>query len=121
MKSRFPSALIQSRPTELGNNDPEEDESDNDAEGDDLAVLPPHLPADGACAAAEGGRLGGHGVGLVDEELDALAAAEDLLDVLDHNVLDVVKLLLRTRDLVRRRGGVVRVHQGGNHGREGAL
>eukprot|EP00632_Arachnochrysis_sp_CCMP2950_P002670 CAMPEP_0185703760 /NCGR_PEP_ID=MMETSP1164-20130828/15403_1 /TAXON_ID=1104430 /ORGANISM="Chrysoreinhardia sp, Strain CCMP2950" /LENGTH=323 /DNA_ID=CAMNT_0028371069 /DNA_START=63 /DNA_END=1032 /DNA_ORIENTATION=+ len=50
-------------------------------------------------------------VGLVDEELDALAALEDFFDVLDHDVLDVVELRLDPRDV----GVVVRRRRAARH------
>ena len=79
--------------------------------------LPPHRPR----PAAERRRLPRHHVRLVDQQLDALAAREDLLDVLHHDVLDLVELRLRARELVGGRGGVVGVHEGGDGGGEGAL
>ena len=69
----------------------------------------------------ERGRLRRHRVRLVDEELNALAAAKYLLDVLDHDIFDVVELCLGARNLVDGRVGVVRMHEGCNCGREGAL
>jgi len=73
--------------TELGHNHPEDHQSDEDAESKDALVFPPHLAPYGTCSAAEGRRLARHGIRLVHEQLDALPAAEDLLDVLDHDVL----------------------------------
>ena len=63
----------------------------------------------------------GHVVGLVDQQLDALAAAQDLLDVLHHDVFDLVELGLGARDLVLRGRGVVGVHERGDDGGERAL
>lgn len=80
-------------------------------ECEDLRVLPPHPAAHGTRAAAEGGRLASHCVCLVDEELDALATREDLLNILDHDVLDLVQLRLCSREFVCRWGRVVRMHE----------
>lgn len=69
--------------------------------------LPPHLPPDTFGPPFERPRLARELVGLVDEELDALASAENLVDVIDHDVLDVPEICLR---LTERIGGrLVRV------------
>jgi hypothetical protein len=62
-------------------------QSDEEAETEDALVLPPHLSSHGACPTTEGRCLARHVIRLVDEELDAFPAAEDLLYVLDHDVL----------------------------------
>ena len=77
----------------------------------------------------ERSRLVCHVVRLVDEKLDTLTTIQDLLYVLlqctirigwmnsrgeahlDHDVLDLVELLLGTVDLVLRRRRVVLIHQ----------
>lgn len=87
----------------------------------DLRIAPPHLATDVARPAAECGGLARHDVGLVDEQLDALAAAQDLLHVLDHDVLHLVELRLCARELVGGGCGVVCMHQVGNGGAEGSL
>lgn len=60
--------------------------------------------------------MGRHRVRLVDEEFDALTTAEDLFDVLDHDVLDMFEFCLGACDLVDGRVGVVGVHEGGDRG-----
>lgn len=51
-----------------------------------------------------------HGIGLVNEKLDALASAENLFDVLDHDIFDLIEFGLGACDFVLWGGGVVSVH-----------
>jgi hypothetical protein len=111
----------QRRPAKLSHQDIQQHQDHQDRQGRHLALLPPHLSSCRAGAAPERSGLCGHGVGLVDEELDAFAPAEDLFDVFDHDVFDVVELCLGAGDFVDGRGGVVGVHEGGEGGREGRL
>lgn len=61
---------------------------DNKAEQDgDTRVLPPLLATDSPRSAAESVRLARKRIRLVDQEIEALAALQDRLDVLDHDVL----------------------------------
>jgi len=101
----------QRRPTELCYNHPENHQSDEDAKSKDAFVLPPHLAPHGACTTAKSRRLTRHVVGLVNKQLDALPAAEDLLHVLHHDVLHLSELRLRARKVIRGRRRVVRVHE----------
>ena len=119
-RSRGPSTL-QRRPTKLRYQDIQQHQDHRGRERPHLGALPPHLPARRAGATPKRRRLRRHGVGLVDEEFDALAATEDLLDVFDHDVFDVVELRLGACDLVEGGCGVVGVHEGGDDGGEGTL
>ena len=118
---RSHSRTLQRRPTKLRNQDIQQHQEDDDGEREHLAILPPHLSPHCPCTTTECGRLCSHGVSLVDEELDAFAAGEDLFDVFDHDVFDVVEFGLGARCLVDGRGGVVGVDEGGDSGGEGAL
>lgn len=101
----------------------------HNAQGQDLLIPPKHLSACGFRAPPERQTLAGHGVRLIDEQLDPLATREDLFDVVDHDVLDLVQLCLRLvqRIGVLRRGGggvllrVVLVEKRGESGSEGGL
>jgi len=64
--------------------------------------LPPHSPAHDRRALAELPRLGREAVGLVDEELNPLAPAEDGVDVARHDRLNAVQLGLGVPDRVAR-------------------
>ena len=86
-------------------------QSDEDAECQNALVLPPHLASHRARPTTEGRRLARHVICLVDEQLNALPTAEDLLYVLDHDVLHLGKLRLRAGNVICRGGCVVRVHQ----------
>jgi hypothetical protein len=86
-------------------------QSDEDAKCQDALVLPPHLASHRARPTTEGRRLARHVICLVDEQLDALPATEDLLHILDHDVLHLCELRLRAGNVIGRRGRVVRVHQ----------
>jgi hypothetical protein len=86
-------------------------QSDEDAERENALVLPPHLAPHRARTTTEGRRLARHVIRLVDEQLDALPAAEDLLYVLHHDVLHLGELRLRTGYVIRRGRRVVRVHE----------
>jgi hypothetical protein len=94
---------------------------DKEAEDENARVLPPHLATRGAGTAAERVRLAGHGICLVHEELDALTAREDLLDVLDHDLADLAQLGLRAGERIVRRGRVVGVDERAEYGSEGPL
>lgn len=115
------SATMQACPTELSDDNVQKYQRNQDAQCQYLAILPPHLPPHCPRTAPECSGLRGHGVGLVYEKFDAFSAAQDLLNILDHNVLDLVELRLGARDFVRRRRSVVCVHEGGDSGRKGAL
>mmetsp|Transcript_13599 Transcript_13599/g.49448 ORF Transcript_13599/g.49448 Transcript_13599/m.49448 type:complete len:272 (-) Transcript_13599:219-1034(-) len=83
----------------------EEDDEDHDEDdhGEDelhLEGLPPHLAAQVAAAVEEGVGLVAQVVGLVDEQLQLLAAAEHLLDVVHHDGLHLGDLLLHAAHLV---------------------
>ena len=67
-------------------------QSDEDAETENALVFPPHLASHRAGTTTEGRCLARHGVRLVHQQLDALPAAQDLLDVLDHDVLHLGQL-----------------------------
>src|SRR6267154_5296007 len=94
-------AALQASPTELSNNNIQKYQRNQDAQRQYLGILPPHLAPHGPRTAPECGGLRGHGIGLIYEQLDALTTAQDLLDVLDHDVLDVVELCLSAGDFVR--------------------
>lgn len=64
-------------------------DDDNTCEDGDFRVLPPLLAAHGTRSAAERVRLTRERVSLVDEEVKALAALQDRVDVLHHDVLAV--------------------------------
>lgn len=63
--------------------------TDDTGEDGDTGVLPPLLAADLARPTAEGVRLARERVGLVDEKVETLAALQDRVDVLHHDVLPV--------------------------------
>lgn len=111
----------QRRATKLSHQDIQQEQADQHRQGHNLAILPPHLSSYRSGAASECGRLGSHGVGFVEEELDAFAAAENLFDVFDHDVFDLVEFCLGAGDFVDGWGGVVGVHEGGDRGRKRAL
>ena len=92
-----------------------------DAECKNALVSPPHLPAYLPGAASECGRLSGHIIRLIDQELDPLAARQDLLDILHHDVLDLRELRLCTLQLIRGWRGVELVHKLRDGWTEGAL
>lgn len=136
-------ALVETRTTELREDDPENNlrihervrrreawgiknfktthQPDRNTQQHDLLVPPELLAAHRPCSPPERRCLVRHLVRLVDEQLDALATGQDLLDVLHHDVLNLRKLALRALELVDGRGGVVRVHELRDDGPEGTL
>lgn len=102
--------------TKLRHQDIQQKQDDQDRQRHNLGILPPHLSSYRSGATSEGGRLGSHGVGLVEEEFDAFATAENLFHVFDHDVFDLVEFCLGASDFVGRWGGVVGVHEGGDRG-----
>lgn len=63
----------------------------------DLRVLPPLLSPDAPCAPPEGICLARKSIGLVHEEVEALAALQDRVDVLDHDVLAAIRQVISSR------------------------
>lgn len=84
-------------------------------------VLPPHTPSNGPGTSPEGGSLAGHVVCLVNKELDTFSSGKDLFHVLNHDVLDLCKLGLSTREFICWRRIVVLLHKLCDHGSKGAL
>ena len=80
-------------------------------------LLPPHRPS----PPSERRRLMRHIVCLIHQQLDSLAATQNLLHVLHHDVLDLCKLALGTIYLVCGWRGVVCVHETSNGGAKSAL
>lgn len=75
-----------------------------------FTISPPHLPPHTAGTPPKRSRLASHDIRLIDKELNSLASAENLLNILHHNVLNLVKFRLCTSQLIAGRGGVVCVH-----------
>ncbi len=93
----------------------------DDQQGHQLDILPPHLPLEAAAADAELAGAAAEAVGLVDEQVDALAALEQALDVARHDAADVVHLALDVGDgvVAAARRGAVLDHQALERGVEG--
>jgi len=104
-------ALVETGTAELRNDDPNKNKGNDDAQGQDTGVLPPHLPPDSSRTTPECRCLTRHVVGLIYEQFYAFATAENLLHVLDHDVLHLGELVLSIGELVCGRVGVVRVHE----------
>jgi len=114
-------ALIEAGTTELRDDDPNENNGNNDAQGQDAGVLPPHLPPDSSRTAPERRCLTRHIIGLIYEQLYALSAAEDLLHVLYHDVLYLGELVLSIGKFIGGWVSVVRVHELRDNRRERPL
>ena len=99
--------MIQSSTTELRKDDPKDYQNDHATQHQDLRVLPPHLTPHCPCASSKSGCLTCHMICLIHQKLYPLATAQDLFDVLDHDVFDLVQLVLRTLQLIFRGCSVV--------------
>ena len=95
--------------------------ANDDAQRENLRIFPPHAAPDRACASPERSCLARHVVRLVDEQLDALSSGKDLLDILNHDILDLRELRLCSLQLVRGWRGVVLMHELLDRWTEGAL
>jgi len=109
--SRSRATLVEASTTELCDDDPNENNKDDDAQTKDTGILPPHLSPDSPCTTPERRCLAGHVIGLINEQLNAFATAEDLLHVLNHDVLHLGELVLGIGELISGWGGVVGVHE----------
>ena len=97
-----------------GDDDCQDDQRENDDEQrHQLDILPPHLPLEPTAAHAELARAPAQAIGLVDEEIDALAALEQALDIPRHDAPYVVDLALDVGDgvVAAARGGAVLDHE----------
>jgi len=114
-------ALIETSTAELRDDDPNENNGNDDAQGQDTGILPPHLPSDSPRTTPERCCLTRHVIGLIYKQLYALSTAEDLLHVLDHDVLHLGELVLSIGEFVGGWVGVVRVHELRDNWRERPL
>ena len=82
--------------------DKEEDKGAEAGQAHDLCVFPPHLAAEANGSSAEGHALVGGVIGAVHEQLDPFATAEDLFDVVRHDILDACEFGLGLCDRIDR-------------------
>ena len=76
-----------------------------------FGVFPPHLASRCPGTSPECGRLTCHDVRLIDEQLYSLTPAEDLLNILDHDIFHMIELILSTSKLIDGWGSVKCMHQ----------
>lgn len=111
-------------------------QNNHTAEDQEFRILEPHLASHTSRTASKSGGLVIKIICLVDEKLDTgdtilcqqlvdygilkedapFASTEDLLDVLYHNVLDIIQLVLSAFELILGWSGGIRVHQSSDCG-----